>query len=57
MRLGRGAGCYDRVLSRVSPGTFVCLVLNSEEVLDEVPHEEHDQRVGAVVTELGIIRF
>jgi len=57
MRLGRGAGCYDRVLERVAPGTFVCLLLNSEEVLDEVPHEDHDQRVTAVATELGITRF
>ncbi len=57
MRLGRGAGCYDRVLARVSPGTFICLLLNSEEVLDAVPHEEHDQRVNAVATELGVARF
>ncbi len=57
MRLGRGAGCYDRVLARVLPDTFVCLLLNSEEVLDEVPHEDHDRRVGAVATENGIHRF
>jgi 5-formyltetrahydrofolate cyclo-ligase len=57
MRLGRGGGCYDRVLERVSPGTFVCLVLNSEEVLDSVPAEDHDRRVTAVATELGITRF
>jgi 5-formyltetrahydrofolate cyclo-ligase len=57
MRMGRGGGCYDRVLGRVAPGTFVCLLLNSEEVLDEVPHEDHDRRVGAVATELGITRF
>ena len=57
MRLGRGGGCYDRVLGRVTPGTFVCLVLNSEEVLDSVPHEDHDRSVNAVATELGITRF
>jgi len=57
MRLGRGAGCYDRVLERVTPGTFVCAVLNSEELLDEVPSEAHDRAVGAVATELGITRF
>ena len=57
MRLGRGAGCYDRVLERVLPGTFVCLLLNSEEVLDAVPHEDHDRRVNAVATEDGIHRF
>ncbi len=57
MRLGRGAGCYDRVLERVPPGTFVCLLLNSEEVLDSVPHEDHDRAVSAVATEDGIHRF
>jgi 5-formyltetrahydrofolate cyclo-ligase len=57
MRLGRGAGCYDRVLDRVTPGTFVCLLLNSEEVIADVPHEDHDRAVGAVATEDGIVRF
>ena len=57
MRLGRGAGCYDRVLERVLPGTFVCLLLNSEEVLDSVPLEDHDRAVSAVATEDGIHRF
>jgi 5-formyltetrahydrofolate cyclo-ligase len=57
MRLGRGGGCYDRVLERVAPDTFVCLVLNSEEVLESVPREDHDRSVNAVATELGITRF
>jgi 5-formyltetrahydrofolate cyclo-ligase len=57
MRLGRGGGSYDRVLDRVTPGTFVCLLLNAEEVLDAVPSEDHDRRVGAVATEDGIRRF
>src|SRR4051812_29286574 len=57
MRLGRGGGCYDRVLQRVSPGPFVALVLTSEEVLDSGPAEDHDRRVTAVVTEQGITRF
>jgi 5-formyltetrahydrofolate cyclo-ligase len=57
MRMGRGGGCYDRVLERVSPDTFVCLLLNSEEVLDSVPTEDHDRRVKAVATELGVTRF
>src|SRR3954468_19703640 len=57
MRLGRGGGCYDRGLQRGSPGTFGCLVLNSEEVLESVPREDHDRSVNAVATELGITRF
>ena len=56
-RLGRGGGSYDRALERVDPGTFVCLLLNSEEVLDAVPHEDHDHPVSAGATETGILRF
>ncbi len=56
-RLGQGGGCYDRVLARVDPGTFVCVLLNSEEVLDSVPHEPHDHPVNAVATEQGILRL
>ena len=43
MRLGRGGGSYDRVLGRIPVGTFVCVLLNSEEVLDSVPREDHDR--------------
>jgi 5-formyltetrahydrofolate cyclo-ligase len=56
-RLGRGGGSYDRALGRVPTGTFVCLLLHSEEVLDAVPSESHDRAVGAVVTELGVTRL
>jgi hypothetical protein len=38
----------------VPVGTFVCVLLNSEEVLDAVPRDTHDRPVGAVATELGI---
>lgn len=57
MRLGRGGGSYDRALARAVPGTFVCLLLNSEEVFDSVPHEDHDRPVSAVATEDGLTRF
>ena len=57
MRLGRGGGCYDRALGRVPVGTFVCVLLNSEEVLDSVPREDHDRPVNAVATEHGIRRL
>jgi 5-formyltetrahydrofolate cyclo-ligase len=56
-RLGQGGGCYDRALARVPVGTFVCVLLNSEEVLDSVPRADHDRPVSAVATELGITRF
>ena len=57
MRLGRGGGSYDRALARVPVGTFTCVLLNSEEVLGSVPHEDHDRSVTAVATELGLTRF
>ncbi len=56
-RLGRGGGSYDRVLVRIPVGTFVCVLLNSEEVLDFVPSDDHDRTVNAAVTESGILRF
>jgi 5-formyltetrahydrofolate cyclo-ligase len=56
-RLGRGGGSYDRALARVPVGTFVCVLLNSEEVLDTVPRDAHDRPVSAVATELGVTRL
>lgn len=57
MRLGRGGGSYDRTLGRVPVGTFVCVLLNSEEVLDRVPAAAHDRSVTAVATEQSVLRF
>lgn len=55
MRLGRGGGSYDRALARATG--FTVVVLNSEEVLAEVPAAAHDRRVHAVATEQGVERF
>ena len=57
IRLGRGGGSYDRALARVPSGTFVCVLLNSEEVLDSVPRDDHDLAVTAVATEQGVRRL
>ena len=57
MRLGRGGGSYDRALGRVPVGTFTCVVLNDDEVLDNVPAAPHDRRVTAAVTERRLLRF
>lgn len=56
-RLGRGGGSYDRALARVPVGTFVCVLLNSEEVLASVPRDAHDRSVVAVATEREVTRF
>lgn len=57
LRLGRGGGSYDRALGRVPVGTFTCVVLNDDEVLDAVPAAPHDRRVAAAVTERRLLRF
>jgi 5-formyltetrahydrofolate cyclo-ligase len=56
-RLGRGGGSYDRALARVPRGTFTCVVLNDDEVLDAIPTAPHDRRVTAAVTEQRLLRF
>ncbi|RZI82244.1 MAG: 5-formyltetrahydrofolate cyclo-ligase, partial [Microbacterium sp.] len=48
---------YDRALGRVPVGTFTCVVLNDDELLDEVPADVHDRRVTAAVTEQRLVRF
>ncbi|MFL6089720.1 MAG: 5-formyltetrahydrofolate cyclo-ligase [Aeromicrobium sp.] len=53
-RLGRGAGYYDRALP--SAGAPVCALVYASELLEVVPHEDHDVPVDLVVTEAGIFR-
>ncbi|MFE9774900.1 5-formyltetrahydrofolate cyclo-ligase [Streptomyces sp. NPDC005931] len=60
MRLGRGGGSYDRVLSRLErAGAHPALVvlLYDGEVVERVPEEPHDRPVHAVVTPSGVRRF
>ncbi|KUP97644.1 5-formyltetrahydrofolate cyclo-ligase [Thermobifida cellulosilytica TB100] len=49
-RLGRGAGCYDRVLSLVDARTPTLGVVYDDELVDSVPVEAHDRPVRAAVT-------
>lgn len=58
VRLGQGAGCYDRALAIASPSAWVVLLLHDGEISDEsLPEEPHDHRVDAVATPSGIIRI
>ncbi len=53
-RLGRGAGCYDRVLRRVNPlTTLVTAVVYDDERVPSLPLEPHDVRVRAVLAPHG----
>jgi len=55
-RLGRGGGYFDRALAGVASSSVVAVVFD-DEVLDEVPVEEHDRGVGAALTPSGLRRL
>ena len=57
LRMGRGGGCYDRVLATLPPDVLSCALLYDHELLPTVPGEPHDRRVGAVATPSGVTRF
>jgi 5-formyltetrahydrofolate cyclo-ligase len=59
IRLGRGGGSYDRALARVAgpTGPFTAIVLYADEIVDDLPHEVHDQHVDAAITPAGVTRF
>jgi 5-formyltetrahydrofolate cyclo-ligase len=48
-RLGRGGGSYDRALARVGEQVPSIALLYDDELVDQVPVDEHDQLVRAVV--------
>lgn len=48
VRLGRGAGHYDRTLPLVGPSTRIVALVRDPELVDELPAEDHDVRVHAV---------
>lgn len=57
LRMGRGGGCYDRVLAKLPETTFSCVLVYEHELVDEVPAEPHDRRVRAAATPAGLHRF
>jgi 5-formyltetrahydrofolate cyclo-ligase len=58
VRLGRGGGSYDRALARVAPGIPTIALIYDGELLDEVPADDHDQRVRLVARpSAGITRL
>lgn len=57
MRLGKGAGYYDRALAGLDTlNTPVAAVIYDEEFVDAVPHDAHDQPVDFVITPRGFFR-
>lgn len=58
LRLGRGGGSYDRALARLPREVWTCVLLFADEVMDDdLPSDRHDQRVRAVATPNGVLRF
>ena len=50
VRLGRGAGFYDRSLPLRDPAARLMAVVRDDELLDEVPAEPHDVRMTDALT-------
>ncbi|MGQ0840713.1 5-formyltetrahydrofolate cyclo-ligase [Actinokineospora sp.] len=58
VRLGRGAGYYDRSLSMAAPDTPLVAVVRDPELFDLLPSEPHDVRVTGVLTPgRGLLRL
>lgn len=55
MRMGWGRGYYDRTLGSMATRPPVYAVVFDHEVLDAVPHDDHDVPVDGVVTPTRII--
>ena len=56
-RIGHGAGYYDKYLTTVRRNCFTMALCYEEALADELPAEEHDMPVDAVVTEKTVYRW
>ena len=56
-RLGYGGGYYDRLLPSLRRDCLRVGLAYDEQVVDELPAEEHDVRLHAVVTPTRLLRF
>lgn len=55
-RLGLGAGFYDRFLQKTPRALKIALAFQFQ-IVDKIPVESHDQKIDAIVTSEGVIRF
>ncbi|RDI66677.1 5-formyltetrahydrofolate cyclo-ligase [Nocardia pseudobrasiliensis] len=56
VRLGRGAGYYDRTLPAARTDARLIAVVRDEELVDRLPEEPHDRRMGWALTPGGGLR-
>jgi 5-formyltetrahydrofolate cyclo-ligase len=57
VRLGRGAGYYDRTLAAARADARLVAVVRAEELVDRLPEEPHDRRMGWALTPAGLHRL
>ncbi|WP_396916237.1 5-formyltetrahydrofolate cyclo-ligase [Mycolicibacterium sp.] len=50
VRLGRGAGFYDRTLAAAAPSAKLVAMVRDDELVDELPAEPHDVRMTHALT-------
>ncbi|MEV0076298.1 5-formyltetrahydrofolate cyclo-ligase [Nocardia neocaledoniensis] len=56
VRLGRGAGYYDRTLDAADPAARLIAVVRDAELVERLPEEPHDLRMGWALTPGGGLR-
>ncbi|GAB2644700.1 5-formyltetrahydrofolate cyclo-ligase [Nocardia goodfellowii] len=56
VRLGRGAGYYDRTLAAARPEARLIAVVRDDELVPRLPEEPHDLRMGWALTPRGGLR-
>lgn len=58
VRLGRGAGFYDRTLGLAGPAARLVALVRDEELVDRLPVDPHDVRMTHALTpRLGLVRL
>ncbi|WP_280268231.1 5-formyltetrahydrofolate cyclo-ligase [Nocardia wallacei] len=53
VRLGRGAGYYDRTLPAADPAAALIAIVRDDELVRRLPEEPHDRRMGWALTPGG----
>ena len=56
VRLGRGAGFYDRTLPMADPAALLVAVVRDDEVVDDLPSDPHDVAMTHALTPRGGLR-
>ncbi|NOY65284.1 MAG: 5-formyltetrahydrofolate cyclo-ligase [Nitrospirae bacterium] len=54
-RIGYGGGYYDRLLDSLKKVPLLVAIAYEEQIVDEIPLEQHDKRVQVIITDKRII--